>query len=256
MQLKTLHTVALLAATLTSGLMAGLFAAFSYAVMPGLGGSSDRTFVEAMQKINASILNGWFMFCFLGGIAFTALALALSLRSGADRAALPWIIAGLVFYLAMFVITSGVNVPLNDQLAKAGDPARIADLAAARRDFEARWVTWNTVRAVANIAAFAVLVWALVLHGRATASSTASSTASAEPGAAASVTTSAPVSASVPAAAAAAAAVDVSGPGVVSYGSGAVSYRPGPVSYAGETVAHRSGTVAYGTGTGGASAPS
>ncbi|GAA4674788.1 anthrone oxygenase family protein [Streptomyces youssoufiensis] len=244
MQLKTLHTVALLAATLTTGLMAGLFAAFSYAVMPGLGGSSDRTFVEAMQKINASILNGWFMFCFLGGLAFTALALALSLRSGADRAALPWIIAGLVLYLAMFVITSGVNVPLNDQLAKAGDPARIADLAAARRDFEARWVTWNTVRAVANIAAFAVLAWALVLHGRATTSSTAS----AEPGAGASVTTSASVSAS--------AAADVSGPGVVSYGSGAVSYRPGPVSYAGGTVAYRSGTVAYGAGTGGASVPS
>ncbi|QKW51628.1 DUF1772 domain-containing protein [Streptomyces buecherae] len=242
MQLRTLHTVALLAATLTTGLMAGLFAAFSYAVMPGLGGSSDRTFVEAMQKINASILNGWFMFCFLGGIAFTALALALSLRSGADRAALPWIIAGLVLYLAMFVITSGVNVPLNDQLAKAGDPARIADLAAARRDFEARWVTWNTVRAVTNIAAFAVLAWALILHGRATASSTAS----AAPGAGASVTTSVP----------AAAAADVSGPRVVSYGSGAVSYGPGPGSYAGGTVAYRPGTVAYGAGTGGASAPS
>ncbi len=80
MQLKTLHTVALLATTLTTGLMAGLFAAFSYAVMPGLGGSSDRTFVEGMQKINASILNGWFMFCFLCGIALTALALAPTVR--------------------------------------------------------------------------------------------------------------------------------------------------------------------------------
>ncbi len=144
----------------------------------------------------------------------------------------------------MFVITSGVNVPLNDQLAKAGDPARIADLTAARRDFEARWVTWNTVRAVANIAAFAVLAWALVLHGRTTASST-----TAEPTAGASVTAAAPA--------------DVSGPGVVSYGSGAVpygsgvvAYGSGPGSYRGGTVPYRSGAVAYGTGTGGASAPS
>ncbi|MFF5716132.1 DUF1772 domain-containing protein [Streptomyces buecherae] len=247
MPLKTLHTVALLAATLTTGLMAGLFAAFSYAVMPGLGGSSDRTFVEGMQKINASILNGWFMFCFLGGIAFTALALALSLRSGADRAALPWIITGLVLYLAMFVITSGVNVPLNDQLAKAGDPARIADLAAARRDFEARWVTWNTVRAVANIAAFAVLAWALVLHGRATTSS-----AAAEPGAGASVPATAPASVSVTGATAA----NTSGPGADSYGTGTVAYGPGSDSYGRGTGAYGSGTVAYGTGTGRASAPS
>ncbi|MFD4995009.1 anthrone oxygenase family protein [Streptomyces buecherae] len=252
MQLKTLHTVALLAATLTTGLMAGLFAAFGYAVMPGLGGSSDRTFVEAMQKINASILNGWFMFCFLGGIAFTALALALSLRSGADRAALPWIIAGLVLYLAMFVITSGVNVPLNDQLAKAGDPARIADLAAARRDFEARWVTWNTVRAVANIAAFAVLAWALVLHGRATASPAAA----AEPGAGASVTTSAPAATAASVSATAVAAANTSGPGAGSYGPGTVAYGPGADSYGRGADSYGPGSVAYASGTGRASAPS
>ena len=38
-------TATLVAATITNGLMAGLFAAYSYAVMPGLGRASDRTFV-------------------------------------------------------------------------------------------------------------------------------------------------------------------------------------------------------------------
>ncbi|MFT2016413.1 anthrone oxygenase family protein [Streptomyces sp. 796.1] len=168
MSLKTLHTAALLAATLTTGLMAGLFAAFSYAVMPGLGKAGDRTFVEGMQRINTAILNGWFMSCFLGGLAFTALALFLNLRSGADRSALPWIIAGLALYLAMFVVTSAINVPLNDALAKAATSGNPSELAAARQDFESKWVTWNTVRAIANVAAFAALIWALVLHGRAT----------------------------------------------------------------------------------------
>lgn len=168
MSLKTLHTAALLAATLTTGLMAGLFAAFSYAVMPGLGKAGDRTFVEGMQRINTAILNGWFMSCFLGGLAFTALALFLNLRSGTDRSALPWIIAGLALYLTMFLVTSAVNVPLNDALAKAATSGNAAELAAARQDFESKWVTWNTVRTVANVAAFAALIWALVLHGRAT----------------------------------------------------------------------------------------
>ncbi|MFF0573062.1 anthrone oxygenase family protein [Streptosporangium saharense] len=165
--IKILQTVSLLAATVTTGLMAGLFAAFSYAVMPGLARSHDRTFVEAMQRINVSIVNGWFMVCFLGGLVFTIAALVLHLSTG--RELLPWIIAALVLYAAMFVITAAVNVPLNDQLARAGHPGDIADLAAVRQAFEARWVTWNVVRAVANVAAFAALTWALVLHGRATA---------------------------------------------------------------------------------------
>ncbi|MFF4415837.1 DUF1772 domain-containing protein [Streptosporangium sp. NPDC001559] len=165
--IKLLQTVSLLAATLTTGLMAGLFAAFSYAVMPGLARSHDRTFVEAMQRINVAIVNGWFMVCFLGGLAFTVAALVLHLNTG--RELLPWIIAALVLYAVMFVVTSAVNVPLNDQLAKAGHPGDIADLAAVRHAFEARWVTWNIVRTVANVAAFAALIWALVLHGRVTA---------------------------------------------------------------------------------------
>ena len=53
-------TATLVAATITNGLMAGLFAAYSYAVMPGLGRAGDRTFVEAVQQTNAAILNGWF----------------------------------------------------------------------------------------------------------------------------------------------------------------------------------------------------
>ncbi|GAA3096661.1 DUF1772 domain-containing protein [Streptosporangium carneum] len=165
--IKILQTVSLLAATVTAGLMAGLFAAFAYAVMPGLGRSHDRTFVEAMQRINVAIVNGWFMFCFLGGLLFTVLALVLHLGSG--REVLPWIVAALVLYGVMFVVTAAVNVPLNDQLARAGSPGDIADLAEVRRLFESRWVTWNLVRAVANVVAFAVLAWALVLHGRATA---------------------------------------------------------------------------------------
>jgi Anthrone oxygenase len=58
---------------------------------------------------------------------------------------------------------------LNDDLKAAGDPDRIADLAAVRDAFhETRWVAWNIVRAVATTAAFVCLTWALVLHGRVT----------------------------------------------------------------------------------------
>jgi uncharacterized membrane protein len=85
---------------------------------------------------------------------------------------LPWTVAALVLYLAAFVVTIGVHVPLNDAIKAAGNPDRIADLVAVRERFnEARWVGWNVVRAVATTAAFACLAWALVLDGRITITS-------------------------------------------------------------------------------------
>ncbi|MFI6090810.1 DUF1772 domain-containing protein [Streptomyces sp. NPDC051218] len=164
--MKHLQTGVLLAATLSTGLMAGLFAAFSYAVMPGLARSSDRTLVEAMQGINKAILNPVFMLLFMGAIPLIGLTVFLAWR-GHGRPALPWLIAALVLYLVAFMVTSGVNVPLNDQLAGAGDPARIGHLAAVRADFENKWVLWNIIRALLHTAAFACLAWALVVTGTA-----------------------------------------------------------------------------------------
>ena len=148
-------TAALVAAVLTNGLTAGLFAAYSYAVMPGLGRSGDATFVEAMRHMNAAIVNGWFGVCFGGAVLFAVLAAGLHL----GRPGLVWIVAGLVLYLAVLVVTFRVNVPLNDALAAAGD----ADPAAVRARFERTWVQWNVVRAVLSTGAFGCLVGALVV---------------------------------------------------------------------------------------------
>ncbi len=154
-------TATLVAATITNGLMAGLFAAYSYAVMPGLGRTDDRTFVEAMQQTNAAIRGGWFGICFGGALLFAAAAAVLHF----GRPGLLWIVAGLVLYAAVLAITFRVNVPLNDRLAAAGDPATLADPAAVRGAFEQTWVRWNVVRAVCSTAAFGALLGALVVQG-------------------------------------------------------------------------------------------
>ena len=146
-------TATLVAATMTNGLTAGLFAAYSYAVMPGLGRTGDRTFVEAMQQTNAAILNGWFGICFGGSLVFAAVAALLHV----GRPGLPWIVAGVVFYVVVLAITFRVNVPLNDALATSTTPD-----ATARAAFESTWVRWNVVRAVLSTAAFGSLVGALV----------------------------------------------------------------------------------------------
>lgn len=53
------------------------------------------------------------------------------------------------------------------QAVAAGPPEGGDGAAAARERFEAAWVRWNLVRAVASTAVFGALAWALVLHGRA-----------------------------------------------------------------------------------------
>ena len=163
-----LSGAALVAATIAMGLASGLFYTFACSVMIGLGQTGDRTFVEAMQRINVAILNIWFAASFGGALVLTAIATALTL--GVDgRPGLAWIAAALILYVGVLVITFSINVPLNNQLDAAGEPDRIVDLAALRQRFESTWVRWNIVRALVSTAAFGCLTWALVLHGRGTA---------------------------------------------------------------------------------------
>ena len=161
-----LRTISLLGATLTMGLVAGVFALYAHTIMPGLKKTDDRTFVAAFQSLDRAIINPWFMAgAFFGALVLTLLA-ALA-HIGHD--ALPWIVAAFVLYLAALVITIAVNVPLNDALKAAGDPDRIQDLAGVRERFhEARWAAWNLVRVVTSVGAFACLAWALVVFGRET----------------------------------------------------------------------------------------
>ncbi|MEU6444724.1 anthrone oxygenase family protein [Streptomyces sp. NPDC047046] len=165
--MKTTTGAALFLAVLATGLMAGLFAAFAYAVMPGLGKGGDRTFVEAMRNINKAILNGWFLTPFAGALLVLALAAVGAWTSGEHRV-FWWVIAALVLYVVMFAVTGGINVPLNDRLAAGELPQTTGALAAARERFESSWVAWNVVRALAATGSFACAAWGLVLYGRST----------------------------------------------------------------------------------------
>jgi uncharacterized membrane protein len=162
----------LVVATLTMGLMAGVFGLYAHTIMRGLGKTDDRTFVAAFQSMDRAIINPLFMLTFFGALVFSGVAAVLYLRDDGGSV-LPWVTAAFVLYLAVFAITVAVNVPLNDEIKAAGDPDRIADLAAVRDAFhETRWVAWNVVRAIASTVAFVCLAWALVLHGRISSTST------------------------------------------------------------------------------------
>ncbi|KAB1907011.1 DUF1772 domain-containing protein [Micromonospora sp. AMSO31t] len=160
MTASNIRAAVLLLATVTTGLTAGLFAAFAYAVMPGLARVDDRAFVAGMRSINQAILNGWFALCFGGALVCTLAAVLLHLPARL-RGPLPWLIAGLALYVLVLAVTAAVNVPLNDRL-EAG-AARLVDPAELRATFESAWVRGNVVRTVLNTAAFGCLGVALLV---------------------------------------------------------------------------------------------
>jgi len=159
-------TIVLILATLTSGLVAGVYVFYAHTVMPGLGRAGDRTFVAGFQALDRAIVNPWFMVsAFLGAPVLTAVAALLHLGESA-RGVLLWVVVSLVLDLVAVGITAGINVPANNRLKAAGDADAI-DVAAARAEFdEGRWTRWNLVRVVLSVVAFAALLWALVLAGR------------------------------------------------------------------------------------------
>lgn len=160
-----LRVAVLMVAVLTTGLMAGVYAIYWNAFMPGLAKTDDRTFVGAFQATDRAIINPLFLgLGFLGSLVFTLLAALLSL--GEDTRS--WLAIAFVLNLITTILTIAVNVPLNDALKAAGDPETI-DVAAARAAFnEPRWRTFNGVRVVLNTVAFALLAWSLYVAGNST----------------------------------------------------------------------------------------
>jgi uncharacterized membrane protein len=157
--LKVLGTGSLVAATLVAGLFAGIFYAFSMAVMPALAEVDAHTMITSMQAMIVAIINPWFMLCLVGAplLMVAAAVLNAMLRR---RHVVWWIVAAFVLYVVVVGVTAAVSIPLNDALVAAGPPERITDVAAVRRRFEAPWAQWNVVRAVAATASFGCLVWA------------------------------------------------------------------------------------------------
>lgn len=154
--------ISVLLSTLFTGVVAGLFFAFSFSVMPALSGTRDEILVEVMQRINVAILNVWFLLCFLGALLTTAVSVVLYTVLGGGEA-YPQVVAGFVLYLAVVVVTRVFNIRLNDELARVDDLTEANIVHRARLSFEAPWVRWNNVRTVLSVASFVSMIWAVWL---------------------------------------------------------------------------------------------
>lgn len=147
---------------LGSAVMAGLFFVFSNFAMSSFARIRPEAGISAMQSINVTILNPWFLALFLG-TALGSLAVAVPALFQFGHPASAWVLAGAMFYvLGCFLVTGVFNVPLNNLLA-AADPASTDGLEMWNR-YLREWVPWNHVRTVATTlagGAYLVALWKL-----------------------------------------------------------------------------------------------
>ena len=109
---------------LGSGLMAGLFYAFSVAVLPALASEPGPAGMAAMQRINVVIVRPVFLLVFLGTVVVGLAAVVVALVDG-EWPSRPLVVAGTAAYaIASIGLTSGYHVPRNDRLAAADDRTR------------------------------------------------------------------------------------------------------------------------------------
>jgi len=143
-----------LAGGVGSGLIGGLFFVFSVAVMPAFGRIAPASAVAAMQSINVTIVNPWFLAAFFGTAA-SSLALAIAATVGAAGGATGtavYLVSGALLYLVGAIgVTMAANVLLNNALAAADAGSAGAD--ALWRRYLPHWTRWNHVRTVAALAA-------------------------------------------------------------------------------------------------------
>ena len=149
------HFVLKLFSVLGCGLIAGVFFAFSNFVMNALSRLTPAQGIAAMQSINITVINPWFMTVFLGTAA-TCIFLAFSSLKWHQSGAAYLLIGSLLYLVGTVGVTIAFNVPLNDALAKI-EPGS-AEGAKLWASYLVSWTMWNHIRALAAFAAAGLLI--------------------------------------------------------------------------------------------------
>ena len=150
----------LVVATLLTGLSAGLCFTWTNAVTTGLARLNDIGYMEAFQAMNRSILNPAFFAVFFGPVlAITASAFLYKSQS----TPILWmlIVAALLYFLGVALVTIFGNVPINEVLDST-DLSQINqdDAHSLRMRFENQWTRLHLIRTYASGISFLLLILA------------------------------------------------------------------------------------------------
>lgn len=164
MRLPT-HRMALLVATVLSGLSAGFFYTYQVSVIRGLDLVDDTNYVATFQAINETIRNPMFGLVFWGTVPAVAYAFWHHQNADAREQGGParrLIAYALGLAVAVIMVTGTGSLPLNRDLADL-DNVTPESAAIARDEFEDDWNQYNLVRTLLSAGSFVCLAGALAL---------------------------------------------------------------------------------------------
>ncbi|MGW0189799.1 anthrone oxygenase family protein [Streptomyces sp. NPDC003362] len=144
---------------LGTGLVAGVFCAFSTFVMRGLGALPPAQGVAAMQAVNVAAVRPAFMSVFLGSAVLCAVIAVATFVLWPDAGTVELLAGSALYLIGSFGVTVVANVPRNEALRRL-DPGT-PEAAAYWASYVRRWTAWNHVRTVASAAAALAYVLAL-----------------------------------------------------------------------------------------------
>lgn len=146
-----------IASSVTSALVGGVFFAFSVFVMRALATLPAAQGVQAMQRINITVINALFLGAFFGA---ALLLCAAAFAAQDEPSSFAWLLTSLLLYLVGSVgVTIAFNVPRNNRLASL-EPAS-AQAADYWQVYLREWVAWNHVRCAASLLAAAAAACAV-----------------------------------------------------------------------------------------------
>lgn len=147
----TFEDIVLVVGGTLTGLLAGVFYGFSVAIVPALRAIKGTRHIAAMQSINVKIINPVFFLSFFGPALLLPLA-AFLLRDRPQFGLL--LVASLLHIVGAIGVTAAGNIPLNNRLA-GYDVDQLTEKEAdqIRKDFQAPWTNFHTIRTLASIAA-------------------------------------------------------------------------------------------------------
>lgn len=158
--MSSANTILTFVAAIGSGLVAGIWFAFSNFVMAGLSRTAPDKGIAAMQSINITVLNPVFFAALFGTALICLVLVTLCFVRWGEPGNTIILAAGLLYLIGCVGVTILGNVPLNDKLA-AVEPGT-SEAAVLWAAFLPGWLFWNHVRMVATLAAAIGFTVALV----------------------------------------------------------------------------------------------
>ncbi|WP_208559279.1 DUF1772 domain-containing protein [Marinilactibacillus kalidii] len=151
---RSLHVFSLVG----TGMVAGIFFAFSNFIMRAFSKLSNANGSTAMKEVNRTVQNPWF-FLFFIGTAITSFLLMIfyfftPIVSG-------WsLIGSILYFFGCFMVTGIKNIPLNNQLEALN--TKESKQKDSWTHYMRTWTFWNHIRTIACMGAFICLIITLL----------------------------------------------------------------------------------------------